>query len=159
MLEDIRSSYIAQIIFSKIIEEKKLKMVRFNKALQKKLNINLINYKIFGGKYIIHEKGGIVKEYNSYNDGLMFEGEYKNVKKNGTGKEYNYYTKKIWFEGEYKNGKRNGRGKEYDSNTGNIIFEGEYISGIKWTGKGYNENNEIEYEIKELIIKMKKKEN
>ena len=71
------------------------------------------------------------------------------VKKNGKGKEYNYYTKKIWFEGEYKNGKRNGRGKEYDSNTGNIIFEGEYVSGIKWTGKGYNENNEIEYEIKD----------
>ena len=113
MLEDIRSSYIAQIIFSKIIEEKKLKMVRFNKTLQKKLNINLINYRIFSGKYIVYEKGGIVKEYNSYNDGLMFEGEYKNGKRNGKGKEYNSYSNdNLLFEGEYIDGKRNGKGRD-----------------------------------------------
>ena len=147
MLEDIRSSYIAQIIFSKIIEEKKLKMVRFNKTLQKKLNINLINYKIFGGKYIIHEKGGIVKEYNSYNDGLMFEGEYKNGKRNGKGKEYNSYSNdNLLFEGEYIDGKRNGKGREY-YNDGKIKFEGEFLLGKIWNGKGYDNHNKIIFQI------------
>ncbi len=46
------------------------------------------------------------------------------------------------FEGEYLNGK----GKEY-YNYDKIIFEGEYLNGKKWNGKGYNINNEIEYEI------------
>ena len=51
------------------------------------------------------------------------------------------------FEGEYLNDKRHGKGKEYNSK-GNIRFEGEFLNGIKWNGKGYNENNEIDYEIK-----------
>ena len=82
-----------------------LEMVRFNKTLQKKLNINLINYRIFSGKYIIYESNGIVKEYDSYNDKLIFEGEYLNGKRNGKGKEYNKKGKLI-FEGEYLNGEK-----------------------------------------------------
>ena len=97
-----------------------------------------------------HEYG---KDY--YNGILIFEGEYKNDLRYGKCKEYNYYTKKILFEGDYKDGKRNGKGIEYDSLTGKIIFEGEFISNKKWSGKGYNEKNEIEYEIKDGTGKVK----
>ena len=122
-------------------------MVRFNKTLQKKLNINLINYRIFSGKYIVYEKGGIVKEYNSYNDGLMFEGEYKNGKRNGKGKEYNSYSNdNLLFEGEYIDGKRNGKGREY-YNDGKIKFEGEFLLGKIWNGKGYDNQNKIVFQI------------
>ena len=61
-------------------------------------------------------------------------------------KEYGF-SDKISFEGEYLNDKRHGKGKEYYYK-GNIRFEGEFLNGIKWNGKGYNINNEIEYEIK-----------
>ena len=88
MLQNIKSSYIADFIFSKIEIGKKLKMVRYNKELQKKLNLKLLHYMIFSGKYIIFEKEGIVKEYFSYNDNLIYEGEYKNGERNGKGKEY-----------------------------------------------------------------------
>ena len=30
-----------------------------------------------------------------------------------------------------------------------LIFEGEYLKGKKWNGKGYNDKNEVEYEIKD----------
>ena len=68
-------------------------------------------------------------------------------KKRGTRKEY--FEGKLIFDGEYSNRKRKGKGKEFDYYTGKIIFEGEFKNGIKWNGKGYNENNEIEYEIKD----------
>ena len=51
------------------------------------MNINLINYKIFSGRYIIYEEKGKGKEYDN-EDYLIFEGEYLNGKKNGKAKEY-----------------------------------------------------------------------
>ena len=101
---------------------------------------------------------------------LIYEGEYKNGKRNGKGKEYQIlnnqntlifegeYGKK-WngkgafqigeelFEGEYLNGERNGKGKEYYDN-GKLLFDGEYLNGKKWNGKGYNYEDNLEYEIK-----------
>ena len=52
------------------------------------------------------------------------------------------------FEGEYLNGKRNGKGKEhyYD---GKLLFEGEYLNGKRQSGKGYNKDDIIEFEIKD----------
>ena len=44
------------------------------------MNINLINYKIFSGRYIIYEEKGKGKEYDN-EDYLIFEGEYLNGKK------------------------------------------------------------------------------
>ena len=103
------------------------------------------------------------KEY--YNNGtLKFEGEYLNGKewnvkgykmseiKNGKGliKEYEDYGRCVFglkFEGEYLNGERNGKGREYYKG-GELIFEGEYLNGKKWNGKGYNNRNEIIYELK-----------
>ena len=76
MLANIKSSYFIKIIFSFLDEKTKLKLIKYNKCLQKNININLINYKILSGRYIIYEENGNIKEYSSYNDELIFEGKY-----------------------------------------------------------------------------------
>ena len=108
----------------------------------------------------------MVKEKNEYELGkLKFEGEYLNGKKwdgkgyddkeniiyelkNGAGymKEYDNDTGKLIFEGEYLKGEKNGKGKEYENNE--LKFEGEYLNGKKWNGKGYDDNNNVIYELK-----------
>ena len=112
MLEKIKSPYILKYIFLYIEEKTKLKIAKYNKDMQTKLDLNVINYKLFNPKYFIGDKNGKGKEYD-YNDNLIFEGEYKNGKRNGKGKEY-YSNGKIKFEGEYLNGEKNGKGKKYD---------------------------------------------
>ena len=82
-------------------------MAKYNKNLQKKIDISIINYKFFSGKYIIYETKNKGKEYE-YNDKLLYEGE-------------------------FLNGERYGKGKEYENN--HIIFEGEYLNGKKWKEK------------------------
>ena len=147
MLDMIKSRYILKLIFLNVRNERKLKLIMENKKLMDKLNINLLDYKLLRGKYFIGNKNGKGKEYNSYNDKLIFEGEYIDGKRFGYGKEYNNDNKLI-FEGKYFNGKRNGKGKEYFDD-GTIKFEGIYFFGIKYNGKGYSKNNEILYELKE----------
>ena len=144
MLKKIRTYYFLRTIFSLIDEKQKLKIIKYNKSLQENMNINLINYKIFSGKYIIYEQNGKGKEYN-YDGILIFEGEYLNGERNGKGKEFDYDGKLI-FEGEYLNGKRNGKGKEYCYN-GQLKFEGEYKNG-KRNGKGkeYDEFGKLKFE-------------
>ena len=88
-------------------EKQKLILIKYNKNLQENMNISLINYKNFSGKYIIYEQ-------------------------NGKRKEYNYYGK-LKFEGEYLNGERNGKGKEYLF--GDLEFEGEFQWRKKWKRK------------------------
>ena len=110
MEKNIKSSFIIQKVFSYIDERRKLELVRYNKVIQNKLNINLLNYRLFIGKYIIGNKNGNCKIYD-YNDNLLFDGEYLNGKKNGHGKEFSKY--------------------------GELLFEGEYLNGKKWNGKGY----------------------
>ncbi len=145
MLNIIKSSYFYKILFSYVDELQKLKLIIHNKDIQKKIDIGLINYKIFSGRYIIFDENNKNKRkiYNSLNDELIFEGEYLNEKKNGKVKENNGWLK---FEGEYLNGKRNGKAKEYD---GDLIFEGEYKNGKKWNGKCHNGDGDLIYEIKE----------
>ena len=42
--------------------------------------------------------------------------------------------------------KRNGKGKEcFD---GKLKFEGEYLRGKRWNGKGYDQSNNVIYELK-----------
>ena len=85
MLDNIKSTIITKKVFSFMNEVLKLKLLRYNKSLQKKININLINYKIQSGRYIIFESKQKGKEYDSYNDELIYEGEYLNGKRwNGT---------------------------------------------------------------------------
>ena len=87
MLEKIRSSYILNIFFKYIDEKQKLKLVKYNKNLQEKIKISIINYIHFTGKYIIYESNVKGKEYFK-NGKLSFEGEYINGKRNGKGKEW-----------------------------------------------------------------------
>ena len=113
MLKNIKSSYFIKKLFLCVKEKQKLEVVKYNKSLQKNINISIINYKFFSGKYIIYGSNRIGREYYGLDNTLRFEGEYLNGKRNGKGKEYNY-NGKLSFEGEYLNGKRNGKGKEYD---------------------------------------------
>ena len=143
MLENIKSLYFIKLIFSFVHEGSKLAIANYNKNLQNKLGLKLLNYKIFAGRYIIYDSNGKGKEYN-YEDELIFEGEYLNGKRNGKGKEY-FYNGDIIFEGEYLNGKRNGKGKEYYNCSNSIKYEGEYLNG-KRHGKGkINDNLDCEY--------------
>ena len=100
MLKNVGSSFFLKLLFFYIDEKQKLKITKYNKSLQKNLNISLINYKYFRGKYIIYES-------------------------NGKGKEYDFIYDKLIYEGEYLNGERNGKGNEYDILNGKLIFEGE----------------------------------
>ena len=127
MLKNIKSSYFIKLIFVYVNEKQRLKIVKYNKSLQKNIDKNIINYKLFSGKYIIYESNRIGKEYNCIENLLVFKGEYINKKRNGKGKEY-HYNGKIKFEGEYLNGKKNGKGKEYWP-SGELLFEGEYLNG------------------------------
>ena len=90
MLKNIKSAYFIKRLFLFVDEKQKLKIVKYNKSLQKNLKISNINYAYFSGRYIIYESKRKIKEYD-YDDELRFEGEYLNGKKNGKGKEYKYY--------------------------------------------------------------------
>ena len=50
------------------------------------------------------------------------------------------------FEGEYLNNEENGKGKEYYYD-GELEFEGEYKNGLRWNGKGFDNHNNIIYEL------------
>ena len=143
MLDNIKSKYFYKNIFSHLTNKLKLDIIKYNKRLQKLIDIILINF----GKYIVLEPNSIGKEYNFSNDIIIFEGEYLNGKRIGKGKEYNN-DGIIIYEGEYLNGERNGKGKEYDHN-GYLIFDGEYLKGKKWNGKGYDIHNNFINEIKD----------
>ena len=138
MLKNVKSVYFSKIIFSYINDKKILEIVKYNKQMQKNIDINLNNYKLFAGKYIIFEENGNGKEYSLLDNKLIFEGGYKNGKKNGKGKIYR--NDKLCFEGEFLNGKKHGKGKEYNEFYKYITFEGEYKYGKKWNGKGYYQN-------------------
>ena len=104
MLKNIKSLYFIKFIFAHVDEKQKLKIVKYNKSLQNNIDISIINYKLFTGKYIIYETNRIAKEYLP-NGKLLFEGVYLNGKRNGKGKEY-YGDGRLKFEGEYLNGER-----------------------------------------------------
>ena len=104
-IESIKSLYILKYIFSFLYEKQKLKIIIYNKDIQKKLDINIENYKRIRGKYREIVRNGKGKEYYISTNHMIFEGEYKNGKRNGKGKKYKYG--KLVFEGEYLNGERN----------------------------------------------------
>ena len=178
MLNNIKSLTILKIVFHYANTRIKFKFVSYNKNLQHKLNLNIIDFQRFSGKYKIIDEKGIVKEYDSYKDVLIFEGEYLNGKKL-KGKEYNKYGELIFegdylkgikwngkikeyndhysliYEGEYLNGKRNGNGKEYDDYSG-IIFEGEFLNGQRWKGIGIEYENDKLYKYEGEYLNGKK---
>ena len=109
-----------------------MKILKYNKSFQNKLDINIKHYAFYSGRYIIYDSKGKGKEYNGYTDDLINEGEYINGERNGQGKEYDELSNLI-YEGEFKNGKRNGQGKCYFGNK--LTYEGEFKEG-KRNGKG-----------------------
>ena len=50
------SEYFLKKLFSFIEDAVKLKLIQYNKTLQKAININLMNYIRFSGKYIVYQK-------------------------------------------------------------------------------------------------------
>ena len=107
-LENMKSTYFIIKLFLNVDDKKKLKLIKYNKRIQRILDININNYKLFKRKYVVYDKNGIAKEYGIYDGKLKFEGEYLNGLRNGKGKEY-YYDGRLKFEGEYINGRRNGK--------------------------------------------------
>ena len=147
---NIKTIFFIKHLFSFINDTIKLKLVRYNKNLQNKLSINIIDYQILSGRYIIYEAKDKGKEYMCFNDIVIYEGEYLNGKRNGKGKEYYkdilVSSDYLLYEGEYLNGKRNGKGKEYGPVF--LMYEGEYLCGKKWNGKGYDREGNLIYELK-----------
>ena len=129
MLYQIKSYIILKKIFTYVDNKVKFNTIAYNKKLQRKLGLNLIDFRIFSSRYK-EEKDGEIKEYNSYNHQTVFKGLYSNGKRSIEGEEYNKEGDCI-FEREYLNGKKwNGICREYDEDTGNLIFECEYLNGI-----------------------------
>ena len=152
MLARANLNFFYMKLFINLHDGTKLKLIRYNKYLQDILNINIMDYKRYSGKYIIFEAKGKGKEYDGITNNLLFEGEYLNGKRNGKGKEYKFnlffLENDLLFDGEYLNGKRNGKGKEYYSN-GNLKFIGEYLNGKKYSGKEYDFEGNFLFELKE----------
>ncbi len=146
MIEKIKSSFFIRIIFTYLNDIIKLKFVKYNKRWQKILDIGLINYKFYKGKYIEYESNEIGKEYDYHEGEIKFRGVFLKGERNGKGTEYKHNA--IVFKGEFLNGKRNGKGKEYDFND-NLIFEGENLKGKRWNGKGYYLKNNITFSLTE----------
>ena len=132
-LRDINSSFIIKRIFSFLDEKQKLKMIVFNKGLQKMFLKSIEDYKRKIRKYKIGAK-------------------------NGKGKEYILYSIIFIFEGEYLNGKKIGKGKEYDI-YGKLIFEGEYLNGNRWNGNLYSKKENMKIEINDETVNIKEYDN
>ena len=113
LLLNIKTIYFIRIIFFHLDEKIKLKIVKYNKYMQTLINISIIHYKFFSGRYTIYNPNREVKEFVGFSNKLKYEGGYLNGQRNGKGKEYDYDGNLI-FEGEYLNGQRNGKGKEFN---------------------------------------------
>ena len=123
-------------------EKRCLKSIKYNKKIQKLIEIDLSFYKNYSGKYIIYdypemEKG---REFNN-NRILIYIGGYKSGERSGQGKEYD--NGELIFHGKYENGQRNGEGAEYKNER--MIFKGEYENGQR-NGPG------VEYEYEKIVF-------
>ena len=139
MLQNIKCSFFLKVLFFHIREVQKLRLTKYNKALQKTLDIRLSHFISFSSSYIIYKSNGKGKQYDRLFDTLIYYGEFKNGKRNGKGKEYKGEDYLI-FEGEYKNGKRNGKGKEYSYSFSVEGCEKYYENG--WISKRIEKNND-----------------
>ena len=81
MAKNIQSLFILKKVLLFLDEARKLDLIKYNKSLQNKLNITLLNYKLFSGKYFKDEIYGIGKLYDLYYDKVIYEGEYLKGKK------------------------------------------------------------------------------
>ena len=91
MFENIKSLHISKNIFCYLNQRIKLNIIQYNKSLQNLQNINIIDYRILSGKYIVYEKydknrKGKGKLYDTCDNTLLFEGEFLESKKMERGK-------------------------------------------------------------------------
>ena len=133
MFNNANSTYIVKKIFSLLNLITKFKFAKYNKSLQDKLQISLIDYRRFSRKFVIYEENGRGKEYNALNNTLIYEGYFLKGERSGKGKLF-YENGKIKYIGEFLNGKPHGLGKEYNDK-GNLNYIGNYLNGKK-NGKG-----------------------
>ena len=105
MLTYIKSSFFIRELFSYIIEERTLKIVKYNKFFQNKLDIGTINYQLCGQSYIVYESNIQGNIYDS-NNNLIYSGGICHGIKNGYGYEYKSSFGKLSFEGGYLNRKK-----------------------------------------------------
>ena len=63
LLNSVKSIHIMKKLFSNLNCNKKLNMIKYNKNIQKKFEINIEDYKKESGKYIIYGKNGKRMEY------------------------------------------------------------------------------------------------
>ena len=139
IIKALKSNFVLKKIFSCLDEFIKLSISNYNKYLQKKLNITIEDFIKANGIFKEVSENGIGKEYILYTNIVIFEGEYKNMKKNGKGKEF-FENGRIKFEGEYFNGNRlSGKGYDNDGNL-NLILDNE------GKGKEYFKNGKIKFE-------------
>ena len=71
MLYQIKSYIILKKIFTYVDNKVKFNTIAYNKKLQRKLGLNLIDFRIFSSRYK-EEKDGKIKEYNSYNHQTVY---------------------------------------------------------------------------------------
>ena len=91
-INKIKSNLILKKIFSLIWERIKLLLLTYNKRIQKRLKIDIENYRKESQRYRIILENGKGQEFLINSKYLIFEGEYKKGKKHGKGFEY-YYNK------------------------------------------------------------------
>ena len=51
LLRNVKSHYIIQLIFEYTTERKSLETIRYNKSIQKRINININHYKAYSEQY------------------------------------------------------------------------------------------------------------
>ena len=130
----------------------------------------------YEGEYSNGLRHGKGKKYKKQKE-LLFDGEFFEGKrwtgkaydtinnniyelKNGKGfiREYyddnNLFYENMLYEGDYLNGERHGKAKIYKKNAAYernyfLMFEGEFKNGKMWSGKRYNSDKEIIYELKD----------
>ena len=135
----IKSLFNLKLVLSFLNESKKYNLVKYNKNIQSKLKLNILDYKKLSGKYIIYVENNFIEEYDKFGR-IIYEGNYQKGKRHGKWKEYSYFLseKKLIYNGEFKEGKRHGNGIEY--NTFEILLhEREYKNGSRnYRGKEYS---------------------
>ena len=137
MLKSFKSSFFLKELLNCLITKKLLKLIKYNKSLQKEMDLGIIDYKSFSRRFIVYENKTDGVEVLAINDSVLYKGEFLNGERSGKGKEYDRYMGYLIYEKDFLHGKRNGKGKEYYKFSGKIEFEGEYLNGKKWNGKGY----------------------
>ena len=67
MWRKIKSSFILKKAFNYMDTNRKLNTIAYNKRIQKKLGLNLIDFKRISGKYKVEEHD-LIKIYNSFSN-------------------------------------------------------------------------------------------